>query len=202
MKTFIPLFVLLSFLSFSVSTFAHNVVGGVYAIGFEIEGEAGFSNGSMANEGTVVKITDQSGIPLGEVLTDDEGFFTFTAKKRITHLFEINMGAGHLLKMQLPAEELPESLDATKTKPNAKSTVITNIAEKKAPSNLTAGSNNQVTSLLLEKAIAKQIKPLRKEIQSLKEKSGLRDILGGIGYIFGLLGLVAFLRERKLKAKQ
>ena len=61
---------------------------------------------------------------------------------------------------------------------------------------------NQTTSLMLEKAIAKQIKPLRQEIQSLKEKSGLRDILGGIGYIFGLLGLVAFLRERKLKAKQ
>ena len=55
---------------------------------------------------------------------------------------------------------------------------------------------------MLEKAIAKQIKPLRREISALKEKSGLRDIIGGIGYIFGLLGLVAFLRERKLKAKQ
>jgi len=54
---------------------------------------------------------------------------------------------------------------------------------------------------MLEKAIAKQLKPLRREIQELKEKSGLRDILGGIGYIFGLLGLVAFLRERKQKVK-
>jgi len=29
----------------------------------------------------------------------------------------------------------------------------------------------------------------------------MRDIIGGIGYIFGLLGLAAFLRERKQKAK-
>jgi len=181
---------------FSVCAFAHNVVGGVYATGFEIEGEAGFSNGSMANAGTIVKITDQSGIPLGEVVTDDEGLFTFTAKKRITHVFNINMGAGHQLTMQLPAEELPESLSVQP---------LNKLATNNQPevaNNETPVIENQTTSLMLEKAIAKQIKPLRKEIQSLKEKSGLRDILGGIGYIFGLLGLVAFLRERKLKAKQ
>ena len=200
MKTLFSFFVLLSSSFFSVNVFAHNVVGGVYAIGIEIEGEAGFSNGAMANVGTVVKITDKSGIPLGEVLTDDQGFFTFTAKKRITHVFNIDMGAGHKLTMQLPAEELPESLGPI----NGKSTSETGEVNK--PLNTlkseAIGSENKITSLMLEKAIAKQIKPLRKEIQSLKEKSGLRDILGGIGYIFGLLGLVAFLRERKLKAKK
>ena len=180
---------------FSIYAAAHNVVGGVYATGFEIEGEAGFSNGSMANAGTIVKITDQAGIPLGEVLTDDEGFFTFTAKKRITHVFKINMGAGHQLTMQLPAEELPESLSADLQMSHQ-------LITSRSVNNETPVIANQTTSLMLEKAIAKQIKPLRQEIQSLKEKSGLRDILGGIGYIFGLLGLVAFLRERKLKAKQ
>ena len=181
---------------FSIYAAAHNVVGGVYATGFEIEGEAGFSNGSMANAGTIVKITDQAGIPLGEVLTDDEGFFTFTAKKRITHVFKINMGAGHQLTMQLPAEELPESLSA------GSSSIQSTNNPSLSVSNEIPVIANQTTSLMLEKAIAKQIKPLRQEIQSLKEKSGLRDIIGGIGYIFGLLGLVAFLRERKLKAKQ
>ena len=196
------LFILLASFVFSVNTFAHNVVGGVYAIGVEIEGEAGFSNGAMANEGTIVKITDQSGIPLGEVLTDAEGFFTFTAKKRITHVFEINMGAGHLLKMQLPAEELPASLAATKIQPEVNDNITTTQKPLNTLNHSTASLNSQITPLMLEKIIAKQIKPLRKEIQSLKEKSGLRDILGGIGYIFGLLGLAAFLRERKLKAKK
>lgn len=190
-----PVILLLSSL-FSMVAIAHNVVGGVYATGFEIEGEAGFSNGSMANAGTIVKIFDQSGLPLGEVETDDEGFFTFTAKKRITHVFEIDMGAGHQLTMQLPAEELPESLSAG---PSSEQSINN---PSLSVSNVTPENVDQIPVLMLEKAIAKQIKPLRKEIQSLKEKSGLRDILGGIGYIFGLLGLVAFLRERKLKAKQ
>jgi len=200
MKALCSLFILMSFLlSFSSPTLAHNVVGGVYVNGFDIEGEAGFSNGAMANAGTVVKISDISGIPLGEVITDDQGYFVFTAKKRITHVFEINMGAGHTLKMQLPAEELPDSLDST-TIINAASVSSPNETTQEAEQQII--TNEQITSLMLEKAIAKQIKPLRKEIQALKEKSGLRDIIGGIGYIFGLLGVVALLRERRLKAKK
>ena len=213
-------------LGFSSLASAHNVVGGVYAEGFTIEGEAGFSNGSMANAGTVVKVSDTSGTPLGEAVTDDQGYFVFTAKKRITHVFEINMGAGHLLKMQLPAEELPDSLDdATATTASSNSAASTNditqtsnnngqventnqatsnqaVIQKEIQKQIQKQIQNQITPLMLEKAIAKQIKPLRREISALKEKSGMRDIIGGIGYIFGLLGLVAFLRERKLKAKQ
>jgi len=183
----------------SLVVHAHNVVGGVYVNGLDIEGEAGFSNGTMANAGTKVKITDQSGTPLGEVETDDQGFFIFTAKKKITHLFEINMGAGHILKMQLPADELPDDLDSgaaitnTNSSTNKSLTLVSNVAK---------GENSQINTLSLEKAIAKQIIPLRKEIQALKEKSGLRDIIGGIGYIFGLLGLVALIRERRLKANK
>ena len=209
-------------LGFSSLARAHNVVGGVYAEGFTIEGEAGFSNGSMANAGTVVKVSDTSGTPLGEAVTDDQGYFVFTAKKRITHVFEINMGAGHILRMQLPAEELPDNLDdKSASQPSSNSAASTNDITQTSDSNGQvanadqATSNqaviqkeiqkqiqNQITPLMLEKAIAKQIKPLRREISALKEKSGMRDIIGGIGYIFGLLGLVAFLRERKLKAKQ
>jgi nickel transport protein len=182
----------------SLIAHAHNVVGGVYVNGVDIEGEAGFSNGTMANAGTKVKITDQSGTPLGEVETDDQGFFMFTAKKKITYLFEINMGAGHILKMQLPADELPDDLDSgaattnTNSGTNKSSTLVSNVAK---------GDNSPINTLHLEKAIAKQIIPLRKEIQALK-KSGLRDILGGIGYIFGLLGVVALIRERRLKANK
>lgn len=194
MRLFLSLFLLTTI---SLNSIAHNVVGGVYVSGFDIEGEAGFSNGAMAHAGTVVKVFDQSGTPLGEVETDEEGFFVFTASKRITHVFKLNMGSGHVLNMLLPAEELPESLG------------IVSASDSRTGSNITSENSiidtqqsaTAITSLMIEKAISKQIKPLRKEIQALKEKSGFRDIIGGIGYIFGLLGLVAFMRERKLKAK-
>ena len=53
--------------------YAHNVVGGVYAIGSLIEGEVGFSNGDMAPAGTPVIISDASGKVLAEMEVEDEG---------------------------------------------------------------------------------------------------------------------------------
>lgn len=38
---------------------------------------------------------------------------------------------------------------------------------------------------------------LREEIEQLKNKIYLRDVLGGIGYILGLFGIVAWLKARK-----
>ncbi|MGC7561210.1 carboxypeptidase regulatory-like domain-containing protein [Pasteurella sp. PK-2025] len=38
---------------------------------------------------------------------------------------------------------------------------------------------------------------LRKDISQLEHKIFLRDILGGIGYIFGLVGLLLWFRQRK-----
>jgi nickel transport protein len=46
------------------------------------------------------------------------------------------------------------------------------------------------------------MKPLRREIMAMKEKNGVRDILGGIGFIAGLFGLGFYLAARRsLKAR-
>lgn len=169
---------------------AHNVIGGVYASGADIEGEIGYSNGVMAKSGSVVHVFDEAGTALGEAIIDEEGYFVFSATQRITHVFRANLGAGHSITLRLPYEELSEQLASPDVHPQA----ITNV-------NLSKDAAQPLDMLALDKAIAKQIKPLRREIQALREKSGLRDIIGGMGYIFGLLGIVALLRERRLKAQ-
>lgn len=172
-------------------TQAHNVVGGVYAIGNVIEGEVGFSNGDMAAEGTEVVISDASGSELARVVTDGEGLFTFEATQRIDHHFRANMSSGHVLELTLSAAELPESLPA-EFSPNAK-------VDSSSVAQITVtpfkGDQAQL-QLMIEKAVAKQVKPLRQELAALKEKAGLQDIIGGIGYIFGLCGLGIWMRQR------
>jgi len=174
-------------------SFAHNIVGGVYAIGSLIEGEVGFSDGEMGQAGVPVIITDGNGNKLGEVTVEEEGLFSFEASKKIDHHFNIDLGSGHVLNTVLPAEELPDSLPggnivAEKTDASAvsSSAVLLNGAD--------AGALQQ----MIERAVSKQIKPLRKELQAYKEKARLQDILGGIGYIFGLCGIGIWLRQRKL----
>ncbi|MBN3561704.1 hypothetical protein [Aliamphritea spongicola] len=174
---------------FALPASAHNVVGGVYAIGSTIEGEAGFSNGDMAQAGTKVLVTDPAGNVLMETETDEEGFFTFEATTRVDHLFRMEMGSGHVLEMVLSADELPSSLAA--------GAVTTAAPAAKAAGGTAVQYDEAAMQGMIEKAVAKQVKPLRKELRAYQEKAGLQDILGGIGYIFGLCGIGMWWRQRK-----
>ena len=111
MKALIAVMLLACFIA---PVHAHKVVGGVYAIGSLIEGEAGFSNGDMAHEGTVVTVTDAQNQPLGTSVIDAQGMFQFQALKQQDHHFHIELGAGHVLNLVLSANELPDSLGRDK----------------------------------------------------------------------------------------
>lgn len=186
-------FFILLLLFLPLPVVAHNVVGGVYAVGDMIEGEVGFSDGKMAQAGTLVIVTDAKGNKLGETLIKEEGGFAFKAAKRIDHYFKIDMGSGHIFKTVLPLDELPESLDDN-------SSVAQYITEQPSGSTMKATTNSELQQII-EQAVAKQIKPLRKELKLYKEKASLQDVLGGVGYIFGLCGVAIWLRQRKLKAR-
>lgn len=187
--------------SLSMSALAHNVLGGVYAIGSTIEGEAGFSNGDMAKAGTPVLIQAKDGRKLGETTTDEEGFFVFEAREQIDHHFIIDMSAGHVLNLVLPADELPKEF-ASSHKRTAAQAVVGNATDK-AVSTVSSLKNVSQDELqkMIEQAVARQVKPLRQELAAYKEKAGFQDILGGIGYIFGLCGLGIWWQQRK-QAKQ
>lgn len=170
---------------------AHNVLGGVYAIGSTIEGEIGFSNGDMAPEGTEVIVFDNLGNELGRVKTDEHGLFAFEASKRVEHFFYANLSSGHVVEMSLPADQLPASLAGEDAQTGSMQQ-----AEYKASINTESVNQAQLQSMI-EEAVAKQVKPLRQELAAYKEKAELQDILGGIGYIFGLCGFGVWWRQRQ-----
>ncbi|WP_415890625.1 hypothetical protein ACMXYV_04770 [Neptuniibacter sp. SY11_33] len=172
---------------------AHNVVGGVYAIGNTIEGEVGFSNGDMAQEGTEIIVSDAAGNELGKTVTDADGLFVFSAQQRIDHHFFANLSAGHVLEISLPADELPDSLPGG----NVAMSASGNSGE--IPQ---FNGDQAALQALIEKAVAKQVKPLRQELAAYKEKAGLQDVIGGIGYIFGLCGLGIWWRQRQKEKQQ
>ncbi len=173
--------------------YAHNVIGGVYAIGSVIEGEAGFSNGDMAKAGSVVEIYNPDQELIAETTTDEEGFFSFQASQRIDHHFRLDLGAGHVLKMVLPADELPDTLPGPV---QATGVNRSEVAAGEAATESAAKVPAQL-QLMIEKAVAKQVKPLRKELAAYKEKASFQDVIGGIGYIFGLCGIGIWIHNRK-----
>ncbi|PWQ95522.1 cobalt ABC transporter permease [Leucothrix arctica] len=190
------LFCLLS-VGFMTSALAHNVVSGVYADGLLIEGEIGFSNGDMAPAGLVVEVFDESGSALGKTQTKAEGIFLFEASSAQKHVFKVDLGAGHIAEMVLDANEL--SADAANvTAVESISTSLPTATQSNTVSNDTIGSiSTEQFQRLIRNAVAQQVRPLQKEIRAYKEKVFFRDITGGLGFIFGLFGVAAWMASRR-----
>lgn len=186
---------------------AHKIIASAYASGDVIEGEIGFSNGEMAAN-TKVVVKDGRGTMLGETTTDGDGLFIFTPTQKVIHVFEADLGAGHLARVTLSLDELPDitpeksegTIAATSVStndnsaPSAKSGAATQSAQDSAavPAELIAAQQDMMAEM-----IRKELRPLRREIAAYKEKNDLQTILGGIGYIFGLFGLWFFLAARR-----
>ena len=166
---------------------AHKVIATVYAAGDMIEGEIGLSNGEMA-KGQTVRITGPDGAVLGEVTTDDEGFFTFTPTLAVDHHFSADMGMGHVARVVLPVAELPKGLQP----------VVATAAP--APEPVATAPVAAIDPAQIATVVRDEMRPIRREIAALKEARDLQSILGGIGYIVGLFGLGFYLAaRRKLK---
>ena len=57
--------------------------------------------------------------------------------------------------------------------------------------------NDAALARLVEQAVARQLGPLRLELQQYADRVRLADLLGGIGFIFGLAGVALWWRSRQ-----
>lgn len=76
---------------------------------------------------------------------------------------------------------------------------IENLAEG-APSAAAASSLPPGFDKALEKALDKKLAPILRALAEMQEqKIRLTDVLGGLGYIFGLVGVAAYFNSRRKK---
>ncbi len=192
---------------------AHRVNVFAYVEGDALMVEGYFSAKSKAMN-CPVELYDSSGKKLAETKTDTKGLGSF----RIADLppFEGDLkvvlvaGTGHKAEYSLPASELPGK--ASDRKPAAaeqeKTTAEpTASAPKSAPKEAQAvpAMDEQRLAGLLDQALDKRIGPVVKMIgnqQKLllelqQQGPGLTGIIGGIGWIFGLIGVAAYFMSRK-----
>lgn len=177
---------LLCFLITLTSTgYAHNVVAGAYTDGMLVEGEIGLSNGDMAQVGLLVEVFDATGNKLGETKVEEDGLFSYQAKKPMTHIFKANLGAGHVANIAVEGNEFAGFKPSESNKPTATSP------------NQIAGIDAQELERIVRQAVSQQVKPLQKELRAYKEKVMIRDIMGGLGFILGIVGIAAYMSAKR-----
>lgn len=201
-------------LAASGSAFAHNIVSGVYADGMMVEGEIGFSNGDMAAAGVMVEVLNDAGEKLGETALVEGGMFAYQASAVQKHIFKANLSSGHIAEMVIEADELSADTASTASTASGSGSLVVASAEPANNSTMaiTADASNTpsesagsialgvtATELqaMIRSTVAQQVRPLQKELRAYKEKVMFRDIAGGLGFIFGLFGVAAWMASKR-----
>ncbi len=171
MKLFICAFAF--FISFSL--FAHRV--NVFAIqeGDKIFVEGYFSDGTPARK-SKVEVFNEEKKKILEGITDNEGRFSFDVPAETPKLFiTLDAGLGHKTETVI---ELTKASEKIKNK---------EISQKIEPDDLRG---------IVEESVEKALVPLMRELERYMIRAKLHEIIGGIGYIFGIFGLILFLKKK------
>jgi len=152
---------------------AHKLKVFAAAEGATITGTAYFAGGGKAAD-SAGRLVDVNGAVVAEFRTDAQGNFHLSVPLRQDYRISIDSGDGHVAEALVRADELPPSLPAAST------------AQAVPPA-----------TEAIEAAVARQILPLRQQIDALEDRARFSDIIGGIGTIFGLFGIWAWIAARR-----
>lgn len=182
--------------------FAHKLKLFAAAEGAEISGYAYFSGGNRAQGVQIHGECDGKTVFSG--VTDAQGGFRFTATKRADYLLNADSGDGHAARFTVAAAELPENLAASSGPvPQPDAPPLNEGPLNKEPSGAgTAPPESMALTILVERAVARQIRPLREQLDAYEQTVRLRDALGGVGFIIGLAGFAYGLSTRGLIARR
>lgn len=141
--------------------------------------------------GGLIKVFDSTGKKLLEGKTNEKGEFSFTIPEKTDLKIVLEASMGHKAEFVLKADEIggagkEETLTPPQKEPHASTEQVK------------ALDLDQIRAVV-EEALDSRLKPIMKTLIKLqKEKGpGVTEVLGGIGYILGLMGLVAYFKTRK-----
>ncbi len=191
------LFLLVFVLGMAHPLWAHKISIFAYVEGQTIQGQVYFNDGSPAKRAKVTLLPAQGQKVLAETKTDAEGNFKLPLPKgvkgsvRIVALAEM----GHRAEMKLALKEaapqnpaFPEGF-APATEP-----VQTQAAQ------VTTGLSEKELQQLIDRELEKQLAPIRQILEDLVkqlQKPSFSEIFGGIGYIFGFFGIIAWAYSKR-----
>ena len=162
---------------------AHKIHVFAWVSGDTITVESNFSKDRPLVKGKITVQDNNSHAVLVQGISDDKGIFTFTvpasAKDEASDLLIVVSGSeGHQSEWLIPATEY-----LADTKISVPETVT--------------DLNSVELQKMLQKLLEQELAPIRRSLaENQQNKPGFRDIIGGIGYLLGLAGLVAWLKNR------
>lgn len=192
---FLFLFLLLSVLPAS----AHKVRVFAYIDGNSVVAEGAFSGGRPAKGATVTAENAENHAVLFTGKTDAAGICRISLPKSywrspVSLLITLSSGDGHQATWILDQAESKPIKTADAPAPAA--------SEKEAPTAVSTDDDYTPSASFIREIVreelARQLVPVQRELAVMgQQKPSVQDVVGGIGYIVGLAGLIAYMNARK-----
>lgn len=188
----ILIFTFLIIIMMDVSVFAHKVNVFAYVEWEKIYTESYFNDGKKCID-SKIKVFDNQGNKLLEGLTDKEGKFSFEVPSEDGDLkIVLTASMGHRAEYSISADELRGAVGLIKEEPEEPVSIV---------SSETSLIDLKEIQSIIEDTLDEKLKPIMKEMREIKksqeDKISPTEIIGGLGYIIGIFGIVAYFLSRK-----
>ncbi|MTI61641.1 MAG: hypothetical protein FH762_16930 [Firmicutes bacterium] len=169
----------------TVPTIAHKVILYAYVEGGKVVVEGGFGDGSAAKN-AVVKVYNSQNELLNQGITNNSGLYEFEIPAKTDLKIVLNAGMGHQAEYTINKDKLPD-ISIKNSKEN-KDTTVTVFNEDKLRG-------------IISQEIDKKITPLNRKLLRIENNKGpgITEILGGIGYILGIMGFALYFTKGRNK---
>ena len=180
---------------------AHRLKLFVTALDGEISGYAFFVGGGRP-DGVEVFARDATGAEVFRGRTDDSGAFRWRAATPVDHVVTVDAGDGHRVEGTISGDRLgavagplvtPSAANGAAAAPAVATGAGAPDAACAAPVDAAA------LAALVDRAVARQLRPLIEAIDQAEGRVRVNDLVGGVGMIAGLAGagLWAMSRRRR-----
>jgi len=184
----ILLFASILIISTNLPVLAHKVIIFAWVEGDTVFTESKFSGGREAT-GAQVLVFDKERTQLLEGKTDSKGEFSFKIPKLTDLRIVLNAAMGHKAEWRISESEIQKA---------------GGILEKKRAGGssqpIAVGLSKEEIKELIEESLDRKLRPIvRIMTESQSKGPSITEIVGGIGYIFGLMGVAIYFKNRGKK---
>jgi len=197
-NTWSVIFLLAVILASASHALAHRVILFAYVEGDRVYTESYFSDGKKCQDSRI-EVFDSFGNKLLEGKTDNNGEFSFNPPQKTDLKIILTASMGHRDEYTIPAGELqgeaagkPAGLE-----PQKAVTKVSQAEKGSPPRQLTPREVEQIR-MIVEEALEEKLKPVMRLLSKPRtEGISFAQVMGGIGFIFGIMGIILYFRGRK-----
>jgi nickel transport protein len=205
-RLLVYLFFMSIFIFSGTPVFAHKVTIFAWVEGDTVYTRSKFSRGKRVKNSSVF-LFDSDGNKLLEGKTDDNGEFSFKITKQSALKVVLKASMGHMAEWTIPLEEINPEAVSNNSKPesdikdsyetSSHSPTINSGTDIYAPIESYRISRREIKKLI-DESLDKKLAPIMNILaDSYGGGPSLTEIIGGIGYIVGLMGVAMYFTSRR-----